>query len=107
MMYISGSLEHDLIFLHHGAGYTAQTWLPLIARLRRRLPDVCFVAADMRAHGKSIGNGCVDVSLDALVEDVDVLLAYLLRNAAGVVDVHLVGHSLGAAVLAAFSHSER
>lgn len=66
---------------------------------------------DMRGHGKSLkvteeGNE-IDMSLAALIDDVDVVLTTLCKNAANVVDVHLIGHSLGAAVLAAFSRPEK
>lgn len=94
-----------MIFFHHGAGYTAQTWIPLIRALRSKLPqNVCYIAFDMRCHGKSTADPkYVDMGLRSLVEDVDIVMASLFKNASNVVDVHLVGHSLGAAVLASFS----
>ena len=106
---MSGPLEKDVILFHHGAGYTAQTWLPLIHALRSKLPqNICYVAFDMRCHGKSTADPRnVDMYLSSLVEDVDIVMAALFKNASSVVDVHLVGHSLGAAVLSAFSKPER
>lgn len=106
-VYFSGDLVHDVVLLHHGAGYTAKTWLALISQLKSSLPSVCFVAWDMRGHGASKeANGntaAIEMSLDSLVSDVNAVLHAILAQTTKKLDFFLIGHSLGASVLAAFA----
>ncbi len=97
---------HDVLLLHHGAGYTAQTWLALIAQLKPVLPNVCFVAWDMRGHGASAEQNsktCVEMNLNALVDDVEQVIRAVLAETSKPLEFFLCGHSLGAAVLSAFA----
>ena len=89
---------NDLVFFHHGAGYTAQTWLPLIEILRKCWPDVCFVAFDMRGHGKSSLTD--DYDIKRLVNDSKKVLETVAQGTDSV-EIFLIGHSLGAAVFSA------
>lgn len=86
------------MFFHHGAGYTAQTWLPLIEILRKSLPDVCFVAFDMRGHGQSSPTD--DYDIKRLVNDSKIVLETVALGTDSV-ETFLIGHSLGAAVFSA------
>lgn len=92
-----------MILFHHGAGYTAQTFLPLISVLSTLLPTVCFATFDMRGHGQS--SKSTDFSFESLLKDAEKVLESLLPAGGNdKIDVFLVGHSLGAAILAALPH---
>ena len=99
-VYTTGKLKNDLILLHHGAGYTAQTFLPLISILSKSLPTVCFAAFDMRGHGQSSSSS--DFRFESLLADAGkVLESLLVDGQKNKIDVFLVGHSLGASISAA------
>ncbi len=100
---MSGDLCHDVLLLHHGAGYTSQTWLALIAQLKLVLPNVCFVAWDMRGHGTSADAQKVEMSLNSLVDDVTEVIRAIVAETPKQLEFFLCGHSLGAAVLSAFA----
>ncbi len=86
--------------LHHGAGYTSQTWLQLVDLLKESLPSVYIVAFDMRGHGKSTID-CPDYSLETLIKDAESVLGAVLDGCTNDIEVFLIGHSLGASILAA------
>lgn len=102
---IKGELEQSksFVLLHHGAGYTGQTWLQLINVLQESLPSVCFVTFDMRGHGQSTID-CKDFSLETLINDAKKVLEAVLTDKEENSEVFLIGHSLGAAILAALPH---
>ena len=103
-VYTVGELKNDLIIFHHGAGYTAHTFLQLISVLRKSLPNVCFAAFDMRGHGQSDQSN--DFGFDSLLKDVGKVIESLFsddRNEK--IDVFLIGHSLGASILAALPYN--
>lgn len=80
-----------LLFLH-GFGADLSSWRPMVAELPLGLP---MLALDLPGHGASLGSDAAD--FDGLVTAV----GSALRDVAG--GVHLVGHSLGAAVAAALT----
>lgn len=98
---------HDVLLLHHGAGYTAQTWLALISQLQQVLPNVCFVSWDMRGHGASADPSSsqqpTEMNLKSLVEDVEEVIRAIAAETPKQLEFFLCGHSLGAAVLSAFA----
>lgn len=91
-------MTDDLVLFHHGAGYTAQTWLPLIEILRKSVPNVCFVAFDMRGHGQS--SPADDYDINRLINDCKRVLEVVALGEDRI-ETFLIGHSLGAAVLSA------
>ncbi len=86
-----GSDDADPVILVHGITESAATWDPLIAPLsaRRRV-----IALDLRGHGRSSDADRYD--LEAMAGDVVAVAA-----AVGLERPHLVGHSLGGAVVSA------
>jgi pimeloyl-ACP methyl ester carboxylesterase len=79
------------VILVHGITESAVTWDPLIARLT---PDRRVVAIDLRGHGRS---GTADeYDLGSMAGDIATVAAQLGLDAP-----HLVGHSLGGAVVSA------
>lgn len=80
-----------VVFIH-GFGADLSSWRPLVARIGLGSP---MMALDLPGHGASSGHGAADFA--ALVEAV----GRTLRGLHG--GVHLVGHSLGAAVAAALT----
>lgn len=79
------------VFLVHGITETHQTWAPIIDRLAQNHRVVWM---DLRGHGKS---GKADrYDLEAMAGDV-----VAVALAAGLEHPHLVGHSLGGAVVSA------
>lgn len=80
-----------VVFLH-GFGSDLSSWRPLLAGLDLGLP---MLALDLPGHGASAGEAAR--SFDAIVDHVARSLAGLEGG------VHLVGHSLGAAVAAALT----
>lgn len=92
-------MKTDLVFLHHGAGYTAETWNSLICLLQSKLTDVCFVSFDVRGHGKS--SKSTNFSIQKLISDSISVLKSVIYDNKSVIEVYLIGHSLGAAVMAA------
>lgn len=88
------------VVLVHGNWTTSLWWAPVVARLNA---DYCVIAPDLRGRGESRTNDG-HYSIMHLVEDLEALLTHL-----GLSRVHLVGHSLGAAVVAEFAmhHPER
>lgn len=79
------------VILVHGITESAVTWDPLIDRLT---PDRRVVAVDLRGHGRS---GTADrYDLEAMAGDIVAVAAHL-----GIDRPHLVGHSLGGAVVSA------
>lgn len=79
------------VILVHGITESAVTWAPLIERLR---VDRRVVTIDLRGHGRS---GSADrYDLEAMAGDV-----VAVSTALGLDRPHLVGHSLGAAVVSA------
>lgn len=81
--------------LLHGGGANAHWWDHLAQRLSRLGP---LYALDFRGHGDS--EHPVERMVGAFNTDLESLLDWLGRE-----DVHLIGHSLGAAV--AFDHASR
>lgn len=80
-----------IVFIH-GFGADLSTWRPLVAQVGLGLP---MMALDLPGHGASLGHGAGDFV--ALVDAV----GQTLRGVHG--GVHLVGHSLGAAVAVALT----
>ena len=80
-----------VVFIH-GFGADLSSWRPLVARIGLGSP---MMALDLPGHGGSAGHGAADFA--GLVEAV----GRTLRGLHG--GVHLVGHSLGAAVAAALT----
>lgn len=94
-----GDLQNGLVLFHHGAGYTSQTWFQLIKSLQLASPSLCFVTFDMRGHGKSSPSN--DFSFESLVSDAAKVIQKIVGGSEEIIEVFLIGHSLGAAVLAA------
>lgn len=46
--------EQVVLFLHHGAGYSALSFATLVGELCELSRDTAIVALDARAHGKTI-----------------------------------------------------
>ncbi len=86
-----GAADAVPVVLVHGITESASTWDPLIAPLRaqRRV-----VALDLRGHGRSGTSDRYD--LEAMAGDVAAVVSAL-----GLERPHLVGHSLGGAVVSA------
>jgi pimeloyl-ACP methyl ester carboxylesterase len=80
-----------VVFLH-GFGADLSSWRPLVARVGLGSP---LMALDLPGHGGSVGHGAKDFA--DLVEAVGQTLKALHGG------VHLVGHSLGAAVATALT----
>lgn len=80
-----------VVFIH-GFGADLSSWRPLVARISLGSP---MMALDLPGHGGSQGHGAADFA--ALVDAVGATLRSLHGG------VHLVGHSLGAAVAAALT----
>lgn len=80
-----------VVFIH-GFGADLSSWRPLVARVGLGSP---MMALDLPGHGASQGHGAADFA--ALVDAVGATLRALHGG------VHLVGHSLGAAVAAALT----
>lgn len=80
-----------VVFLH-GFGADLSSWRPLVARVGLGSP---LMAMDLPGHGASIGHDAADFA--ALVDAV----GQSLRGLQG--GVHLVGHSLGAAIAVALT----
>ena len=92
---ISGSSENAPIVLLHGGGANAHWWDHLAEEISARYR---VYALDFRGHGDS--SYPEDRRVGAFNDDLEALLRWLGRE-----DVHLVGHSLGAAV--ALDHASR
>jgi len=80
------------ILFIHGFGADLSFWRPLVGRLGMGVP---VMALDLPGHGASHGQGATDFA--AIVEAVGRALRGLSNG------VHLVGHSLGAAVASALT----
>jgi len=80
-----------VVFIH-GFGADLSSWRPLVARIGLGLP---MMALDLPGHGGSAAHGAADFA--GLVDAVGATLRSLHGG------VHLVGHSLGAAVAAALT----
>jgi pyruvate dehydrogenase E2 component (dihydrolipoamide acetyltransferase) len=85
-----GSTGMRPLLLLHGFGGDSQTWALLARALERRGRKV--LALDLPAHGAT------GFSAKGLDEIVDAVSAFIIKL--GLVDTHLVGHSLGGAVAA-------
>ena len=81
------------IVLVHGNWSTHRWWIPTAAALGRRLPEHRMLAIDQRGRGDTTGPDH-GYSIAELAAD---LLAFL--DALALERVHLVGHSLGSAVI--------
>ena len=79
------------VILVHGITESAATWNPLIERLT---PQRQVVALDLRGHGRS--GDAARYDLEAMAGDV-----VAVATALGLDRPHLVGHSLGGAVVSA------
>ncbi|MCR9094685.1 MAG: alpha/beta hydrolase [bacterium] len=86
--------DAPVVFLH-GGGAHAHWWTHLVGRLAYRGPRF---ALDFRGHGDS--DFPEEREVGAFNLDLEALLSWLGRD-----DVHLIGHSMGAAV--AFDHASR
>lgn len=87
----------------HGGGYCADSWAPLVRRLKPRFRLVC---PDLRGHGATTAEGGDEsLAIDVLVEDLIAFHAAYL----GAEDppLMLVGHSLGGAVVARVAATRR
>lgn len=62
-----------------------------------------IVAFDMRGHGKSTLE-CPDFCLETLTKDAESVLEAVLDGCTNEIEVFLIGHSLGASILAALPH---
>lgn len=83
--------QGDDVLLVHGITESAGTWDPIVDRLRT---SNRVISLDLRGHGES---GTADrYDLDAMAGDVAAVM-----GAAGSAAPHLVGHSLGGAVVSA------
>lgn len=83
--------QGDPVILVHGITESAATWQPIVDRLAA---TNSVVTLDLRGHGES--GHADDYGLAAMVGDVAAVL-----GAAGAAEPHLVGHSLGGAVVSA------
>ena len=81
-----------IVFLH-GFGAELAAWLPLVARIAVPNP---MLGADLAGHGAAAARAVA--GFDALVDDMAQRLAE-----AGISSVHLVAHSLGAAMAVALA----
>lgn len=81
-----------IVFIH-GFGADLSSWRPMVARIGAGGPTM--MALDLPGHGASAGNGATDFA--AIVTAV----GQTLRTVPG--GIHLVGHSLGAAVAMALT----
>lgn len=90
-----GADDRPTTLLLHGGGANAHWWDHLAPALSRLGP---LVALDFRGHGDS--EHPEERVVGAFNDDLEALVAHLGRD-----DVHLVGHSLGAAV--ALDHASR
>ena len=87
----SAAGEGDDVVLVHGITESAATWDPIIERLRTTHR---VISLDLRGHGES---GTADrYDLEAMTGDVAAVM-----GAADAAEPHLVGHSLGGAVVSA------
>jgi pimeloyl-ACP methyl ester carboxylesterase len=91
-----------LVFVH-GNWSTHRWWIPTAAALGRRLPDHRLLAIDLRGRGDSQGPDH-GYSIAELAAD---LRGFL--DAMALARVHLIGHSLGSAVISelALAHPDR
>jgi pyruvate dehydrogenase E2 component (dihydrolipoamide acetyltransferase) len=85
----------DPVVFLHGFGAELAAWRPFVAHVGVGNP---MLALDLPAHGASVDQPIAD--FDMLVDSVAAALA-----AAGLTRLHLVGHSLGAAVAIALAGS--
>lgn len=85
----------DPVVFLHGFGAEIAAWRPFVAHVPVGNP---LLALDLPGHGASVNEPIAD--FDMLVDSVAAAL-----TDAGLVRVHLVGHSLGAAVAAALAGS--
>ncbi len=83
--------EGDDVLLVHGITESAATWAPIVERLTS---SHRVVSLDLRGHGESGKSDRYD--LEAMAGDVAAVM-----GAAGAAVPHLVGHSLGGAVVSA------
>ena len=83
----------DPVMFIHGFGSDLSIWRPFIARVAIANP---MLGLDLPAHGGSLGQATT--GFEAIVEDVAAALA-----SNGHMRLHLVGHSLGAAVAASLA----
>lgn len=83
----------DPVVFLHGFGAEIAAWRPFVAHVAVSNP---MIALDLPAHGGSAGQGAAD--FEGMVDAVAAALA-----GAGLTRLHLVGHSLGAAVAAALA----
>lgn len=87
----SAAGDGDDVVLVHGITESAGTWNPIVDRLQS---SHRVISLDLRGHGES---GTADrYDLEAMAGDVAAVMA-----AAGAAAPHLVGHSLGGAVVSA------
>lgn len=87
----SGGGDATAVIMVHGITESAASWDPLIDRIT---PHRRMIAMDLRGHGRS---GSADrYDLEAMVADV-----VSLSSTLGLERPHLVGHSLGGAVVSA------
>ena len=104
-----------LFVLHHGAGCSALSFAACAAEIKKRAPDVGFLAIDARGHGETVlkegkddssgqseeKSGKLDMSLEKLGNDLEVVLE-MTKEKMGwdeVPGLMLIGHSLGGAVV--------
>ncbi|KAK9323958.1 Alpha/Beta hydrolase protein [Lipomyces orientalis] len=103
----SASKSPTWFIFHHGAGSSGLTFSLLAARLHESLPEVGVLAYDARSHGatRPVDQDEGDASLDTLVRDFVNIVAYAMGLSPvplhdnKPVEVVIVGHSLGGAVV--------
>ncbi|WP_040585664.1 alpha/beta fold hydrolase [Segniliparus rugosus] len=83
-----GPADAPPLVLAHGWTCAAQAWLP---QVRTLVGDFRVVAFDQRGHGQSDA-GAGRFSVDLLADDLDAVLAHVLRDGERAV---LAGHSMG------------
>lgn len=91
---LQNGIGDPVVFLH-GFGAELAAWRPFVAHVGVANP---MLALDLPAHGASVDQPIAD--FDMLVDSVAAAL-----TAAGLTRLHLVGHSLGAAVATALAGS--
>ena len=77
------------VVLIHGITESAETWKPVTDRLTTTRP---VLTMDLRGHGES--SGVAPFDLETMANDISAVI-----DAAGIESPHVVGHSLGGAVV--------
>lgn len=95
---VFGPEQASTIVLVHGLGGAIRFW---IEQIRALSGDFRLIAYDLRGHGASGAPSSDDDSLDTLGHDLEAVLAACIAEGSRAL---VVGHSLGAAVIAAWAN---